>query len=337
MRIALAGYGAWGRHHAAAIAETAGLELVGILSRSAESRAEASAKFRVPVTAEYSELLALPGLEAVDIVLPTGLHHAVASAALRAGLHVLLEKPMAAGVEQCEELIDLAQNSGRTLLVGHEFRLSTQWGRMRRLIEEGAIGAVQACTIDLWRRPYRLGSEGWRHDPARVGSWVLGEPIHFFDLACWWMKEAGEPQWVYARGSRLPSTPSGLWDNLTAVLEFETGAHATITQSLSAAEHHLMAKVLGDRGALIANWDGEVDRTTEPKAALRLFDGERLGEIPIESSGEFFELRAEMAHFAAVCAGQATPVMTPAEAARAVAICWAAERSIRSGEAERFA
>jgi myo-inositol 2-dehydrogenase / D-chiro-inositol 1-dehydrogenase len=244
---------------------------------------------------------------------------------------------MAASVEQCDELVELAQNSGRTLLVGHEFRLSTQWGRMRRLVAEGAIGVVGASTIDLWRRPYRLGSQGWRHDPKRVASWVLEEPIHFFDLACWWMREAGAPQWVYARGSRLPSTAPGLWDNLVAILEFETGAHATITQSLSVAEHHLTAKVLGDRGALIATWDGEADRTTQPKAALRLFDGERMGEIAIEASGEFFELRSELAHFLAVCRGEAEPVISPAEAARAVAVCWAAERSIRSGEAERLA
>jgi len=336
MKIGLIGYGAWGRHHAAAIAKTPGLELAAVCAQSEASRNEAAAQHGVPVSANYFDLIASPGLEAVDIVLPTHLHAEAACAALRAGLHVLLEKPMAPTVEHCESLIESALESGRTLLVGHEFRLSKQWGRMRALIEDRAIGAVQACTVDLWRRPYRAGSQGWKRDPARVASWILEEPVHFFDLACWWLKEAGRPQWVYARANRLPSSAAGLWDNLTAVLEFESGAHATLTHSLSIAEHHLSAKVMGDRGALIATWDGEQDRATDARAALKLFDGERLGEIAIESSGELFELETELAHFAAVCRGEAQPAITPDEAARAVAICIAAERSIRSGEAERI-
>jgi myo-inositol 2-dehydrogenase / D-chiro-inositol 1-dehydrogenase len=336
MKIGLIGYGAWGRHHAAAIVRTPGLELAAICAQTDASLAEATATHGVPATGNYFELFQTPGLEAVDIVLPTHLHHEAAAAALRAGLHVLLEKPMAPTAEQCESLIETAQNVGRTLLVGHEFRLSRQWGRMRALVEERAIGSVHACTIDLWRKPYRAGAGGWKRDPARVASWILEEPVHFFDLASWWMKESGAPQWVYARGNRLPSSAAGLWDNLTAVIEFESGAHATLTHSLSIAEHHLTAKLMGDRGALIATWDGEQDRTTEPIAALKLWDGERLGGIPIEASGELFELETEIAHFAAVCRGEAEPSITPDEAARAVSICLAAERSIRSGEAERI-
>ena len=332
MRIGLIGYGAWGQHHAGAIGETPGLELAAICAESEASCRAAAARFGVATTRDYRELLALPGLEAVDIVLPTDLHHEVASAALRAGKHVLLEKPMALTPEQCQDLVQLA--GSRTLHVAHEFRLSTQWGRMRRLIEEGAIGTPLAAAIDLWRRPYRIGANRWRYDAARVGSWVLEEPIHFFDLACWWLRESGPPVSVYARASRRPATPAGLWDNLHAVLGFAGGAHATVTQSLAICEHHLAAKVIGDRGALLAFWDGELDRTTHPRASLQLYrqDG-ALEDLPIAASGEFFELRAEMAHFLAVCQGREPLVITAGEAALAVAVCWAAERSIQSGQA----
>lgn len=336
MKIGLIGYGAWGKHHADAIVETPGLELIGICETSGESRTAAQQRFGLPVTADYRELLAMPGLESVDIVLPTDVHLEVAGAALRGGLHVLLEKPMALTAEQCGDLLAIACQSGKVLHVGHEFRLSTQWGKMRQLIEQGAIGVGLAATVDLWRFPYRLGSQGWRHNARHVGSWILEEPIHFFDLSCWWLREAGAPVSVYARGSRLPTTAEGLWDNLTAVVGFESGAHATVTQSLSIAEHHLTAKVMGDKGALIATWDGELDRTTRPCATLKLFDGKSLSEVAIEASGEFFELRSEMRHFVALCRGETTPIITPDEAARAVAICWAAERSVHSGQAERI-
>ena len=332
MRVGLIGFGAWGRHHADAIAATPGLELAGICAASEATCAAAAEAFPgIPVVADYQRLIALPRLAAVDIVVPTSLHREMAREALRAGRHVLLEKPMALTAEECADLETVAAAAQRTLYVAHEFRLSTQWGRMGELIAAGFIGRPQFATIDLWRRPYRRGSGGWRWDARRVGSWVLEEPIHFFDLACWWLREAGRPVSVYARGARLPSSPEGLWDNLSAVVAFEGGAHASINQSLAVAGHHLTAKVVGDGGAILAFWDGEMDRTTRPRARLEVLSGERLRRIRIEPSGEFFELRAEMARFAQVLRGEAALPITPAEAALAVRISLAAEQSIRTG------
>lgn len=337
MRIGLVGYGAWGRHHAGAIVETPGLELAAVCSQSEESCQSARQSLGVPATADYREILADPELEAIDIVLPTHLHREVAGAALKSGKHVLLEKPMALTPGECAALIHTARSANKVLYVGHEFRHSTQWGRMRRLIQERVIGRAQYVTIDLWRRPYRFGSGRWRYDAGRVGSSVLEEPIHFFDLACWWLREAGRPLSVYAQASRLASTPEGLWDNVAAILKFESGAHATVTQSLAVCEHHLSAKVVGDEGALLAFWDGEMDRTLHPQCTLKLFQSGKLEELPISLSGEFFELRAQMAHFLAVCRDGAAPVITLEEAALAVSICWAAERSIQTGRAEPVA
>jgi myo-inositol 2-dehydrogenase/D-chiro-inositol 1-dehydrogenase len=284
--------------------------------------------------AGYTELLRTPGLEAVDIVLPTHLHLETAAAALKSGLHVLLEKPMALTPAECEELIAAWRGSGRVLYVGHEFRLSTQWGRMRELVSQGEIGAPLCATIDLWRRPYRTGSDSWRYDRQRVGSWVLEEPIHFFDAVCWWLQNAGHPVSIYAAASRRPDSPPGLWNNMHATLRFASGAHATVTQTLAVCEHHITAKIIGERGAILSFWDGEIDRTSHPTASLKLFRDGALRDLEIAPSGEFFELRAELAQFAACCGGQASPVITPEEAALAVKICWAAERSITSGAPE---
>lgn len=206
MKIALIGYGAWGRHHAGAIAETPGLELAAICAQSEESRAAARERFPgAAVAPDYREVLA--GVDAVDIVLPTHLHAEVAAAALAAGKHVLLEKPMALQPVECDALIAAAERAGRVLYVAHEFRLSSQWGRMRGLIEEGAIGKPLYSTIDLWRRPYRLGAGRWRYDAPRVGSWVLEEPIHFFDLACWWLREAAGPLGSMPAARAWPAAP----------------------------------------------------------------------------------------------------------------------------------
>jgi predicted dehydrogenase len=331
MKIGLIGYGAWGAHHAAAIVESGEFELAAVCSQSEPSRRAASDKLGVPTVADYRELLARTELDAVDIVLPTHLHREAAGAALEAGKHVLLEKPMTATKADCLALTAAARSNGKILYVGHELRHSTQWGRIRSLIEEGAVGTAQYATIDIWRRPYRLGASGWRYDPQRVGSWTLEEPIHFFDLGCWWMREAGRPVSVFARGSRRPSSPPGLWDNLSAIVSFESGAHLTVTQSLATAEHHLSAKVVGTKGAALAFWDGEMDRTEHPVCSLKLVREGSLRNVPIAASGELFELRAQIRHFAAVIRGEVAPMITPEEAALAVILCEAAERSIQSG------
>src|SRR5439155_14719073 len=85
LKIGLIGYGAWGRHHAAAIAESGEFELTAVCSQSEPSRRAASDKWGVPTVADYRELLARTELDAVDIVLPTHLHREVAAAALEGG------------------------------------------------------------------------------------------------------------------------------------------------------------------------------------------------------------------------------------------------------------
>ncbi|MGH9161324.1 MAG: Gfo/Idh/MocA family protein, partial [Vicinamibacteraceae bacterium] len=179
VRFGLIGFGAWGRCHAEAIANTGGAELVAIAGRSdASCNAAREAHPGVTVVSDYRDLLARQDIEIVAVVLPTHLHHEVASAALSAEKHVLLEKPMAATLEQCDDLIALATRRKRLLAVGHEFRLSSLWGRVKEMIDEGYIGEPKYALVELSRRPYRQGAGGWRYDIGRVGSWILEEPIH---------------------------------------------------------------------------------------------------------------------------------------------------------------
>src|SRR5665213_3478010 len=99
VRFGLIGFGAWGRCHAAAIAKTPGAQLAAIAARSPESCAAARQEFPdAQVYTDYRELLKQAGLDAVDVVLPSHLHREVGCAALAAGRHLLLEKPMALSV-----------------------------------------------------------------------------------------------------------------------------------------------------------------------------------------------------------------------------------------------
>ena len=183
VRFGLVGYGAWGNFHADAIAKTEGAELRAISGRTEQTCQAAREAFPdADVYADYRELVRRDDLDVVDIAVPNHVHHQVACSALEAGKHILLEKPMAISVQQCDDILRLARHNQRLVAIGHELRLSSLWGKASELVEEGFVGQPQYVLVELSRNPYRQGSYGWRYDIERVGNWILEEPIHFFDF-----------------------------------------------------------------------------------------------------------------------------------------------------------
>ena len=333
VRFGLIGYGAWGSHHARAIAKAPGAELIAIAARSNETREKARTDFpQASIHGEYRDLLQRKDIDAVSIVLPSFLHYEVASAALRADKHVLLEKPMALSLEHCDQLIAFAAEHHRTLAIGHELRLASLWGKVRELVDSGAVGEPRYVLVELSRRPYRLGAEGWRYDIQRVGDWILEEPIHFFDLARWYLSGLGDPISVYAQASsRQPDHPE-LQDNFSAIVNFPRGAYAVVSQTLAAFEHHQTVKLTGTTGALWASWSGAMDRTLHPTFWLKHFDGETVREFSFEKpTGEVFELDDQAARMVQIVRGEAAPAATAHDGRWSVAMCLAAQRSVQTG------
>jgi myo-inositol 2-dehydrogenase/D-chiro-inositol 1-dehydrogenase len=334
-RCGLIGYGAWGQHHARAITSVPGARLAAIAARSNESVAKARADHPAArVYADYRKMLSREELDLCDVVLPSDLHFTVARDVLESGRHLLLEKPMALRLEDCTALVNLAKQRNRILAIGHELRHSSLWGKVKELIDAGSIGEPLYALIELWRRPYRRGSAGWRYDIGRVGNWILEEPIHFFDLARWYFTSIGDPQSVYAAGSaKRPDHPE-LHDNFSAIVHFPRGRYAVISQTLAAWEHHQTAKITGTGGAIWASWSGAMDRTFEPTFWLKVQRGEALIEVvPIaKPSGEVYELVDEVAAVVrAVCDG--TPVSCSGQDGWwSTAMCLKAAESTQTGK-----
>ena len=333
VRCGLVGYGAWGRHHARAIAACADAKLVAVCTRSDETAAAAAAECpHARVYRDHRRMLAAEELDLCSVALPSDLHFEVARDVLGTGRHLLLEKPMALTLDHCTHLARLARERGLILAIGHELRMSSLWGKVKQLIDSGAIGQPLYALIELWRRPYRLGSGGWRYDAARVGDWILEEPIHFFDLARWYFAGAGEPLAVYATASGQRGDQPGLHDNFSAIVTFPHGRHAAISQTLAGWEHHQTAKITGASGALWASWSGATDRTLEPTFWLKLRRGEAFEEVAIpKSSGEVYELVDQVAAVVrAVRDGTPVPC-TGEDGWWSTAMCLKAAESISTG------
>ncbi|MDZ4850524.1 MAG: Gfo/Idh/MocA family oxidoreductase [Pirellulaceae bacterium] len=331
VRFALAGFGAWGKYHAQSISTNPDSRLVAITAPSEASRLEAAKLY--PDAKIFSDAMAMiefGDFDIIDIVTPSDTHRAIAIAAMNKGKHVLLEKPMAITLDDCKAIVATAKSTGRHLAVGHELRLSSQWGEIKKIIDSGTIGTAQYVLVELLRKPYRLGASGWRYDPNRVGSWVLEEPIHFFDLARWYLESSGSPTELYAYGNSRDQTRLGLFDNFSAMFKYPNGSYAVISQTLAAFEHHQTVKVSGTKGALWAGWSGALDRTLEPTSFLKVFDGENLKDVELErKSGEVFELREEIAQCIAMVRHGTKPIASGHDGLWSAGLCLVAEESIR--------
>ena len=333
VRFGLVGYGAWGARHAAAIEKTPAGTLAAIAAPSPESRARAEKDHPdVETYADFHGLVALEELDAIVVATPNHLHAAVVRAALQAGKHVLAEKPLANSLEEARALEELARQKERLLFVGFELRFSDLWGGVKRIVDEGEIGDPRYLLVELWRRPYRQGAGGWRYDINRVGDWILEEPVHFFDLARWYLEKLGNPVSIYARASSVQPDHPELQDNFSAILRFPQGAYAVITHTLAAFEHHQTVKVSGSRGSVWASWSGATDRDSHPTSSLRVSKGEEVTAIELKRpTGELADLEDEIARVVEAIQLGAPPAASGVDGVWSVALCEAAQESIRRG------
>ena len=151
---------------------------------------------RVAKYARIEDALADPAIDAVDICLPTDLHAPTALAALRAGKHVLVEKPLALTAADANEVVSEAERLGRILMTGQVLRFSPTYGEAARMVRSGELGAIQ---MSWFRRHCAKPSwGGWLMNPSRSGGGIFDLLIHDVDFAVWLF---GEPASIAAAGS----------------------------------------------------------------------------------------------------------------------------------------
>jgi myo-inositol 2-dehydrogenase / D-chiro-inositol 1-dehydrogenase len=324
LRVGLVGAGRWATVHREAL-QRVGAALGGVVTERESSAARVRSEWGVPASTSLDELLA-SDVEAVIIASPNDLHARQARAALEAGKHVLVEKPLAITAEDARAVARAsASRPDLVVAVGHEMRVFQLFARVKAVIEAGTIGAPRHLALSLWRRPHRGGAGGWKRDPARLGSTILEEPVHYLDLARWYL---GEPQQCQAWASSRPGR-EGLWENLDVRLTFPSGAQALITRCIAAYGHTVDLRLVGASGVLVARWEGSQDLDPEPTVSLVVHDGAHTTRVAVPSAtGHAHDLWRQTAGFARAVRQGTPPAADARDGAAAVEMCLAVERSL---------
>ena len=332
VRIALIGFGRFGQEHAKAIASSSHAELVGVAARTEATCREATLMFGVPATTEYRRLTAREDVDAVDIVLPTDLHEDAVVEALRSGKHVLVEKPMAITVSQCDRILVEASSGNLTLCVNFELRSSMLWGRVKRDIEKGVVGEPLHGSFDLWRFPFRRGSEAWRYTQERVGSWTHEEPIHYLDAALWFFESLGSPDQITSHAIGRDGASVELSDNTTQLLRWPGGQFFQISGSNSLFGYHQQLRIVGEEGSIAVVWEGSDESAEEGRQDYFIVNNGRHHRVPIRArSTEPLDLQRNIDAFCARVSGRDADIATGEDGRRSIALVEAALLSARSG------
>lgn len=166
VRTAVVGCGFWGRNQIRVLSELPNVELVGICDVDRGTVKELTKRYKVKGFIELHRLL-LEDVDAITICTPTTTHYKVASEALKAGIHTLIEKPMTATVREAETLIELAENANTSISVGFIERFNPAVRYVKGLIDDGKAGKViliMARRVSRW--PNRIGDVGVLKDSA---------------------------------------------------------------------------------------------------------------------------------------------------------------------------
>lgn len=196
LRLALVGCGAISEWHRMAIAEVPEIEIsaaVDIDAGRAQTVAEATG---ARAFASLDAALDSGCVDAVDLMLPHQLHEPVAVQALDAGVHVLLEKPMAPSIEACDRILAAAQRSDRVFMVGENAQYWPEVLIAKRLLDEGAIGDLVTARVQLFFPPmdaYYGGERAWRLDKTAAGGGVaIDTGSHYLRPLRMWLGEVEE-------------------------------------------------------------------------------------------------------------------------------------------------
>jgi len=267
VRTAVVGLGYWGPNLVRNLHELPeSAEVVAVCdSRPAKLEAVHRRYPAVGTTESYGDVLADPSIEAVVLATPVATHHPLASAALRAGKHVFVEKPLAASILEAADLVELAAARDLVLMPGHTFLYSPPVETIRQLIQSGELGEIYFISTS------RVNLGLHQSDVSVV--WDLGP--HDFSILHYWLGETPSYATALSRGCVIPGMPDVAFINL----EYPSQTVAHVELSWLAPSKLRRTTIVGSEKMIVYD-----DTSNEP---VRIFDS----GVVLPDPGSFGEHR----------------------------------------------
>lgn len=342
IRIGVLGAGHWAvENHIPALLSRTDVDLVGICRLGQEELEKIQNKFDIPFgTESYKDLLGLRGLDGVIVSSQHDLHFEHASEALKRGIHVLCEKPMALRASEARELVILAASSNLHFLVAYGWNYTNYSATAKEHIDKGWIGKIEYvhCHMGSDLRDLFGGEGAWFaedslvkpqaktwSDPAVGGGYAHGQLTHGLGLMFWLTGLEPAEAFAFVKSSR---TGADLCDAISC--RFKNGAIGVFGGAGTVprgSPTQLDIRIFGDNGILSLDIE-------HPRLEIRLNDGTK-SFLPIKDEPGAYSCIEPVYTFVDLIQGKSVENRSPASVgARVVEVLDAAFRSARSGKAE---
>jgi len=324
--VAIIGHGYWGPNLLRNYLEVPGVSVKWVCDLRPEALDKVRRRYPAQATTlSYDEVLEDPAVDAAVIATPISTHFELAKAALEAGKHVFVEKPMTSSRAGAEELVRLAHRTGLTLMVGHTFVFSPPVRKLGDLIHGGELGDIHFITSS------RVNLGLHQKDVSVV--WDLA--THDLSILYYWLGEAASTVYVTGRGCIVPNIPDVAFVNL----RFPSGVIANIDIAwLSPVKLRRTVIVGSQRMALyddtesvekVKVFDHGVDYK-DPQTFGEFHLSYRTGDIVAPKLDNVEPLFAEATHFVECVTTGRRPITDGIAGLRVVASLEAAEKSLRN-------
>jgi UDP-N-acetylglucosamine 3-dehydrogenase len=319
LRIGIVGAGDISARHAEAYEKIPGTVIAAWVDAVPEKARQRAERFGGAIRPSMERLLEAGEVDIVDLCTPDALHTSQAAAALRAGCHVLCEKPLGVDLDDAMRVVAQARESGKVFMVGQVLRFFPAYRWMHRFLGEASIGvpfAVSASRLNpypQWR--------GWFRDGTLSGGAVLDLMVHDADY-CHWL--FGRAKRVSAIGRR---DRHGIWNHVQALVSFRSGVAATLEAGYlmpAGFPAAFLLRVICENGC--------VEYTNRAERPVTVFEPGQEPQSPEISAGDPF--LDEIRHFIGCVERNERPtIVRPEEALHSLAIVLAARESLdRGGE-----
>jgi predicted dehydrogenase len=233
LRTAIVGCGKVGHLHAKALSRLSESVFVAVGDTNLQRAQQFAAEYKVKAYQDVEDMIASSGVEALTVCTPHPLHAEPAIMAANAGVHVLIEKPLASSLQDCDAILNAAKRSGVRIGTTCQRRFYTPCQRIKRAIEEGKLGRPILGSVAMygWRDQAYYKSDAWRGSwKAEGGGVLVNQAPHQLDLLQWYMGPIDE---LFGYWDNLNHPYIEVEDTAIAVLRFKNGALGNIVVSNS--------------------------------------------------------------------------------------------------------